>query len=243
MNPRPLHYNFAGCRLGDKCVAAWMLGTKALAEGRPVSWRDPTEQDADSFSVREFFPLLDEMEVAQDESPDCMDTGNLWINARPLWQAQGGIGAVRMCPPAILPECPLVIHVLADAPYNTARNWTWEQGARLASTIAKELDVMPWLVPPIGTPGRLPSSAVLMKIAAARVFIGGDSGFSHAFGLMNPDRPLVWIGHDMAGDKAAFGPGFDSSPMSANVTRFHLTQNIFDLDAVLAHVAKVLPTI
>jgi hypothetical protein len=131
--------------------------------------------------------------------------------------------------------------VLADAPYNPVRNWTPEQGALLASRIANELGVMPWLVPPLNCATPLPASAVLIKLASARVFIGGDSGFSHAYALMNPDRPLVWIGHDMAGDKAGYGQDFDSSPLSKNVTQFHLTQNTFDVDAVVRHVATLLP--
>jgi hypothetical protein len=220
-----------------------MLGAQALRDGRKVSWSDPTELDATSFSVRDFFPALCELEASPHIDHDCMETGCMWVTARPLWKSLGSLGGVRMVPLVRLPPCPVVIHVLTDAPYTTVRNWTWRQGIELAQALEKQHGIEAWVIPPRGSRAELAATAVLCKIASAKIFIGCDSGFSHAYALMNPGRPIVWIGHDMAGYKRRYGDAFDSSPISSHVTRFHLRNHLVDLDAVLKHTSALLANV
>lgn len=217
-----LFFNFAGCRIGDKCGSAWMLGTEAHRRGLSVSWVDDRANDLDSFSVAEFFPLLAERRVFSGETEE-FHTGNVWTNGPALFKQMGRLGECMMTPPVNVPTYDVALHVLTDAPYNYQRNMNHAQCMELAAWIESDLGLSVWIVPPLGSS----AAGILNKLSGARMFIGGDTGFSHAYAMMRPDRPLVWFGPDQSQDKASFGQEWDSAPFTNNLYRFQLTNHAF----------------
>lgn len=243
MTDHVLSFDFTGYRIGDKCAGAWMLAHEAIHRDCRVTWNDPTEESPTSFPIAPFFPVLAERLAGPGiarANAAAINFGNVWLSAPKRFRELGELaGLVKMESPYEAASVPdVVIHCLADAPYNVGRNMDIAQIKDLAVWLHKEKGIRPFILPPPAA--GFPARELLGIVANAKIFIGGDTGFSHAFGLMNPHRPLVWFGPDQTSDKIAFGEAWDSAPLSNHLHRFTLEDHKFNWPEVTAAIEKIL---
>ncbi|HJV22380.1 MAG TPA: glycosyltransferase family 9 protein [Holophagaceae bacterium] len=127
-------------------------------------------------------------------APELVDPGPLWIAATHHHGRHGGLVVPRLhFDPAVyqgppLPEGPFVVfHPLFDPPYNKARGMDGTFVARLCRELERTCGDR--LIVITDQPGRIPPGIrtvtstrvydLIYLLGHARVFIGGDTGFTH----------------------------------------------------------------
>jgi len=199
--------------------------------------------------------------------------GNLWISA-PTIKLETGILPV-MHVPIDDQAYDVALHCLTDAPYNTGRNHTPAQFDELERWLNwHKLRV--YRVPTLGAPQfegsadtpvrsvqgssheadrsvRAPTvTDILTQIGRARCFIGGDTGFSHAFAAMHPQRPLIAIygedWHNVVGFEAERSRMNCAHPWCSDPLSFRLYKRVmqdhhFDEREVKELLEQLLPEI
>lgn len=266
-------FHFGGFRLGDKIVACYQLQYYALVKGYEYILIDTTSEDL--FSIKEFFPSIgkyvvdtnNHLELYNDlisKGYETMHLGNLWISSPSLKKD------TQFKPNMMLPihlkmfqdnyfdetgkrildyKIKIVNHCLTDAGYNQGRNMNKEQFDRLMSRVknyitTNNIDAV-LLDIPIDYSWTV--TQVLTMIELGDLYIGGDTGFTHAFASFNPNKPLVAIYGPNEHDILAFesekiqmnaSSSWSSNPLSDNYFKYYMVNNLFNEEAVYLEIIK-----
>lgn len=176
------------------------------------------------------------------ESLPRVPLGNIWITTPTVKQAHG-------LAPAMVCEVDdqaydVALHCLTDAGYNVGRNHTPEQFDELERWLKWHKKTV-WRVPADG----MSVSEILIHIGRAKAWIGGDTGFTHAFAAMHPDRPCVAIYGDDINDIIGFEEERErmgcahrwcSDPLSFRLYKRVMRENRFEEREVKRLLEKVL---
>ncbi len=201
-------------RLGDRIALAWYAQHRRLESGLRVGVVDAHATLAAKFALPRYFPDTF-APVAGDPAAqglESWDHGNLWLTAANAFASSRRAGhfeqvpeSVRACARTLRRTAArrILIHVLDDASYNFARNWKRRDATALGKRL-QELGADVVLLNPapncfIGNFERM-----LAEMLACDLFIGGDSGPSHVFALLCPDRPQISIYPNMARDRETY---------------------------------------
>lgn len=256
-------YDFYNHKIGDTVAAAYLL--RVFKEKNPHVRLFIADRGA--LPVKTYWPSL-----ADEWSPELGDRwlnhrrlnfefGNLWIAAPSAFKDNGAgptsSGILSVMAREWNPESYDVgIHCLTGAAYNTSRNHDRVQFKELIDwMVASGLRV--YVVPPVDAGADL--RTIIEHIGCCKMWIGGDTGFTHVFAATHPKRPLIAIYGDDAHDRAGFEderlrmrawwePGspaglssaWCSDPLSLNLRKFVMTDHRFDMDAVKREVQDAL---
>ena len=261
-------FNFAGNRLGDKIASAYLLQANKMLHNFEYILFD-TSSDL-YFPIRHFFPDIGK-NVIESTEPDeflnfliqkgiePMHFGNLWISTPSMKQDSG------ILPKMILPsylkdfqkslvsnlegkplheyQYRITNHLLKDAGYNCGRNHNPEQFNKLIKRIFEYVKDIKLDSVMIDIPIDYSWSVqyILALLEFSDLYIGGDTGFTHAYASFNPTKPLIAIYGPNEHDVKAFEPErermeassqWSSDPLSDNVSKFMMKDNLFDEDEV-----------
>lgn len=267
-------FNFENFRIGDKLAGCYQLQYNSIKNGYEYIIFDTS---ADSlFPIKDYFPSLSQY-VIETSNPSSLieelksvgyeeiSFGNLWISSPSLKKD------TNFLPNIILPKylrdiqhkffdeqnkkvldykIKIVNHCLVDAKYNLGRNHNKEQFTKLIGRVKKyitdnSIDVIIVDIP-INYSWNINQLMALIELGD--IYIGGDTGFTHAFSMFNPDRPLVAIYGNDEHDVKAFEPerermgcssSWSSDPIcSNNYTKFVMENNLFDEEVVFNHIVE-----
>jgi len=267
-------FNFAGQRIGDKVVAAYLL--------QYYQFRDKFEYllfdtSADSyFPIRHFFPDIGKNVIESTDPNELhnflipkgfepMHFGNLWITAPSVKQDSGFL------PKMVLPKSlrdfqksltsdlenrPLFDykirisnHLLKDAGYNCGRNHNQEQWTKLIRRVFNYIreNKIDAVIIDIPTDYSWSVQNIMALVEFTDLYIGGDTGFTHAFAAFNPKKPIVAIYGPNDHDIRAFedervrmecSHSWCSDPISDNYAKFYMKDNLFDEDKAFEEAIK-----
>lgn len=199
-------------RLGDRMACAWWAQERRLKEGVRFAVVDRQERLAQEFSLPRYFPATFEPAESDSRLP-VWDPGNLWLTVTQAFHDSRRPGHFEALPEEVLRRARelrqaslrqrLLVHVLDDAPYNRARNWSRSSVAGLKQVLSG-LPIDCVLLNP--QPGIFLGSydEMLAQMLAADLFIGGDTGPSHVFAMLCPEKPQLAIYPDMRRDQARY---------------------------------------
>ena len=240
-------YDFHKHRIGDTIGAAYCLDVHHLL----TAGKDAIGIiNRGAIDICRWFPWLADHAVAEPP-PEWADVpryplGNIWITAPTVKQAHGV--PPRMAVPLDDSHWDVALHCLEDADYNTGRNHTpaqFDELERWLNWHGKKVYRVP------SRDGPLPATVddILAEIGRAKIYIGGDTGFSHAFAAMHPDRPLIAIYGDDWSDAVGFEEErarmncphrWCSDPLSFRLYKRIMTDHRFDERQVKALLEKLL---
>lgn len=261
-------FNFDGFRIGDKLAGCYQLQYYASTKGWKYLLFDTSAESL--FSVKDYFPSISQYTIEcknpqelyteiKEKGFEEISFGNLWIST-PSIKKDTGFYPNMILPPYLrniqhnfLDESnkrvldykiKIVNHCLTNAGYNTGRNHNREQFEKLINRIRlyiKENSIDAILIDvPIDYSWNI--NQIMALIELGDVYIGGDTGFTHAFSMFNPDKPIVAIYGSNKHDVKAFeherismncSSSWNSDPLASNnYTKFVMENNLFDADAV-----------
>ena len=252
-------YDFKGHKIGDCVAAAYCLQglhLLAAADGAPRRWMGVINRGA--IDVSTYFPDIADEFCAEEPDEwremERVPLGNLWL-AAPSMKLQNGIRPVMTCP--LDDEAyDVALHCLTDAEYNTGRNHTRAQFDEIARWLNWH-GLRVWRVPEVGgrrseVGGReegMSVDEIIREVGRARCYIGGDTGFTHCFAAMHPDRPLIAIYGDDWGDVVGFEEERErmgcvsrwcSDPLSFRLYKRVMREHRFDEREVKGLLEKIL---
>lgn len=244
-------YDFKGHKIGDSVAAAYCLQSlhlSAEAQGAP---RVPIGViNRGALDVSTYFPDVADEFCAEPppewESIPRLPLGNLWL-AAPTVKLQHGIRPAMLAPMDD-GAYDVALHCLTDAEYNTGRNHAPAQFVELERWLNWH-GLKVWRVPERDGPLPLSVDEIIREIGRARCYIGGDTGFTHCFAAMHPDRPLIAIYGDDWGDIVGFeeerermgcAAHWCSDPLSFRLYKRVMRDHRFDEREVKAILEKVL---
>ncbi len=258
-------YDFKGHKIGDSVAAAYCLQAMHIAVAAEGAGRVPVGViNRGAIDVSSWFPDVADVFCAEPppewEAIPRLPLGNLWL-AAPTVKLQHGIRPAMVCPKDD-GAYDVALHCLTDAEYNTGRNHAPAQFAELERWLTWH-GLKVWRVPgrlqACGTAdckSALPAEGeeksvaeIIAEIGRAKCFIGGDTGFTHCFAAMHPDRPLIAIYGDDWNDVVGFEDERDrmkcasrwcSDPLSFRLYKRVMTDHKFDERQVKALLEKVL---
>lgn len=263
IRPEVVIYDFLDHKIGDTCAAVYLLGL--WRQCNPDARLEVVDRGA--LEVRKYWPMLatgywaEFVDVMKPLRRLNFEFGNLWISAPSAWRDCGRAHS-RFSWSARNeieegPRYDVGIHCLTDAEYNVKRNHDLAQFALLCNRLEQDHKLKIYWVP--AGEDRRPLSEVIDNLRRCRMWIGGDTGLSHLFAMLHPNRPLVAIYSDDSNDRAAFehertkirawwnregGPASSpwcSDPLSRNLHKFVMPGEThqFDLEAVVARVLEL----
>ena len=219
LTPHPNAYiDVSDMRLGDRMACAWWAQQRRLNEGLHFALLDRNLKLAERFSLAEYFPLtfteLDAAQIAALKLPE-WNQGNLWLTVSNAFAKTPVAGHFEHLPAAVQERAAelgagktrprVLVHQLNDAPYNPARNWKQTDADALTPALsALGFEVV--LLNPKAKTFLGGYAEMLAQMLASDAFIGGDTGPSHVFALLCPDKPQLAIYPDMARDQKLFDP-------------------------------------
>jgi len=240
-------YDLLDHRIGDTVAALYLLSVFCrLNPGADLHLINRGALPIDDQGLR--FPV-----VLHSEIPAALEGarrlnfefGNLWIAAPSAWK-DGFIERFTTFD-TTLPIYDVGIHCLTEAGYNVKRNHDPDQFFELHRRL-RMAGLNTYNVPLAAE--KRPLLEVVEEMRKCRVWIGGDTGFSHLFAALFPDRPLIAIYSDDSNDQEGFAderermrpwwqvPGgkmsspWCSDPLSRNLHKFVMQDHQFDLEAV-----------
>ncbi len=203
-------------RLGDRMASIWWAQRRRLDEGLRFVAIDTNQMLREQFSLPRFFPqTFAELPPEQAAQLPRWDQGRLWLTVTNAFAQRPLAGHFEHLPPAILDRAAalaagktrprVVIHQLNDAHYNRARNWHQD-----------DADALPPALEALGFEARLLNpqrgqflggyDEMLAQMLAADAFIGGDTGPSHVFSMLCPDKPQLGLYPDMGAERRLYAP-------------------------------------
>ncbi len=235
-------YDFKDHRIGDCIGAAYCLDVHhQLTGGRD----DIGIINRGAIDISKYFPQIGAEFCAEPppewESLPRFPLGNLWITV-PTVKLVNGIRP-QMHTPLDDQHHDVAMHCLTTADYNTGRNHTPAQFDELERWL-KWHGKKVYRVPALHT-----VDEIITEIGRARCFIGGDTGFTHAFAAMHPDRPCIAIYGDHWHDVVAFeeerarmecSSHWCSDPVSFRLYKRVMQDHKFDERQVKALLEKLL---
>jgi len=247
-------YDFYNHKIGDTVAAAYLL--RVFKEKNPHARLFIADRGA--LPVKTYWPsLADEW---QTELGDRwlnhrrlnFEFGNLWIAAPSAFHDTGIMLMARGFPDSY----DVGVHCLSGAQYNVARNHDRVQFKELVDWLVG-IGLRVYVVPPAESGQDL--RTIIEHIGCCKMWIGGDTGFTHVFAATHPKRPLIAIygndAHDRAGfederlrmrawwepgSPAGLSSAWCSDPLSLNLRKFVMTDHRFDMDAVKREVQDAL---
>lgn len=205
-------------RLGDRMASAWLAQHRRRRTGERFGVLDRCERLQEPFSLPLYFPDTFESVSANDPQLKRLppwNQGNLWLSATNAFARSPEAGAFEHLPEDVRWDAErlrrihpsrgprVLMHVLDDAPYNRRRNWQRRDAEALSKRLKREGCQVTVLNPRRGEYlGGYPH--MLAQMLATDLFIGGDTGPSHVFAMLCPQKPQIAIYPDMRDDQAAF---------------------------------------
>ncbi|WP_374486166.1 hypothetical protein [Zoogloea sp.] len=205
-------------RLGDRMACAWMAQQRHRATGERFALIDRHPVLARDFPLSRYFSetFVDwsEARIAAAGLP-AWDMGNLWLTVSNAFAANPQAGNFETLPATITAQARelaastpagkprILIHVLDDAPYNMARRWRRKDADALCDEL-RRLGGHVVLLNPSSAQFIGGFERMLAEMLAADLFIGGDTGPSHAFALLCADKPQVAVYPSMLKDQRKF---------------------------------------
>ena len=138
------------------------------------------------------------------------------------------------------------LHCLTDAPYNVGRNHNPEQWQMLTDMLSGYImnnnlddDVIILEIP--NKKSNLPVQNCMAIVEMCDIYVGGDTGFTHAFAGFHNDNPLIAIygtnKHDVDAfrwEKEKYGYSSDwcSDPLSFNMVKYEMDNHQFNIEEV-----------
>ncbi|KAF1047004.1 MAG: hypothetical protein GAK35_00801 [Herbaspirillum frisingense] len=199
-------------------ASAWYAQHRRLKTGERFGALDRHLLIPEPFPMALYFP--DTFTTVTEEDIDRLqlpqwDQTVLWLNATNEFARNPADGFFEHVPESILSAArrleegktagrPMVLmHVLDDAAYNHKRNWRRADALAVARALEKEGCEVSLLNPEQGKfVGGYQD--MMAKMLAADAFIGGDTGPSHLFAQLCPDKPQVAVYPDMTEDQANY---------------------------------------
>lgn len=194
-------------RLGDRMACAWWAQRRRQRTGQRFGLLDRNRLLREAFDLSEFFPETFQAVTADEVASRPLDQwhqGPLWLTARNEFARCALPGHFESVPDDIVQEAHrlrqtagdarprVLLHVLDDAAYNRRRNWNIADTQALIGQLKAEGVNLVVLNPTrgqfIGGYRRL-----LAEMLASDAFIGGDTGPSHVWSLLCPDKPQIAI--------------------------------------------------
>jgi len=190
-------YDFDNHRIGDCIGAAYCLDvhSQLTGGGWPIGIVNRGALD-----ISKWFPQIAENCFAEKPSDwvgkEGFPIGNIWITVPTVKLMNGFRPQMKVANDD--QHYDVALHCLLTADYNTGRNHTESQFDEIER----------WLKWHGKTVYRVPKQGdideILTEIGRAKCYIGGDTGFTHAFAAMHPMRPLIAIYADNWHDVVAF---------------------------------------
>lgn len=202
-------------RLGDRIALAWYAQHRRLESGLAIGVVDAHAMLGAEFALPRYFPDTFAPVVGDPvaQGLERWDHGNLWLTAANAFASSRRAGhfehvpdEVQICArelrrTAAVPR--ILIHVLDDASYNFARNWKRHDANALGGRL-RQLGAEVVLLNPEPSCFMGNFERMLAEMLACDLFIGGDTGPSHVFALLCPDRPQISIYPSMARDRQTY---------------------------------------
>ena len=262
------YYDLYSYKIGDKVASCYWIIANLYKYPEGLAIIDPTYCFRESFPIKHFCPVLSPMVIEtldynrtvnelHAKGYEKIKTDNLWIEAPSIKLDTGAT------PELIVPQeyvdfanaveidgkklseydYKIVNHCLLDAPYNVGRNHTKEQWVALMDRIRgylKEKGIN-GVVIDIRKERVLAFTQIAGLISTANLFIGGDTGSSHMAAALK--KEIVAIYGNNSHDVAAYSRGrhsspWNSDPISDTCTKFVMTNNRFDEQAVFEHIIQ-----
>ena len=267
-------FNFDGFRIGDKLAGCYQLQYYARTKGYEYIIFDTSSYSL--FPIKKFFPDISQYVIETTDSQKLFDEmkrkgfeeisfGNLWISTPSLKQDTGFVPKINL--PDYLKniqhkfvdeqdkkvldyKIKIINHCLINAGYNVGRNHNREQFERLIKRVREYIktNLIDAIVIdiPIDYSWHIPQ--IMSLIELGDMFIGGDTGFSHAFSMFNPERPMVAIYGNDEQDVKAFeeerirmncSHQWCSDPLASNnYTKFVMENNLFNEEEVFQDIVN-----
>lgn len=232
-----LAINVSDMRLGDRMASIWWAQRRRLDEGQRFVALDENHMLREQFSLPRFFPeTFVDLPLEQAAALPRWDQGKLWLTVTNVFARHPVAGHFEHLPPAVLARAEelragrtrprVLIHQLNDAHYNRARNWHQDDADALTVEL-QALGLEPRLLNP--TRGQFLGGydEMLAQMLAADLFIGGDTGPSHLYAMLCPDKPQLAIYPHMGREQRLYEPvqrelglplGWDSLPKRPDLT-------------------------
>lgn len=267
-------FNFENFRIGDKLAGCYQLQYNSIKNGYQYIIFDTLADKL--FPIKDYFPSIGQYVIEtnnptplisdlKEKGYEEINFGNLWISSPSLKKD------TDFLPNMILPKylkdlqynfndtkdkkvldykIKIINHCLVDAKYNTGRNHNREQFNKLIDRVRKyiienEIDAIVVDVP-INYSWNLNQLMALIELGD--LYIGGDTGLTHAYSMFHPDRPIVAIYGDDSQDVNAFeservkmgcSSSWCSDPLcSNNYKKFVMKNNLFDEEVVFNHIVE-----
>ncbi|MBA4217428.1 MAG: hypothetical protein C0460_08890 [Methylibium sp.] len=201
-------------RLGDRMASVWWAQRRRLDEGQRFVAIDENRMLREGFSLPRFFPqTFVDLPPEQAARLPRWDQGKLWLTVTNVFAQTPLAGHFEHLPESVLQRAEtlragrnaprVLIHQLNDAHYNRARNWHQDDADALTVEL-RALGLEPRLLNPV--PGQFLGGydEMLAQMLAADLFIGGDTGPSHLFAMLCPDKPQLAIYPDMGREERLY---------------------------------------
>jgi hypothetical protein len=212
------YIDFSTLRLGDRMAAAWYAQHRCRQTGERFGVIDRHIHLPEPFPMTTYFPdtFVDvtEADVIHGEMEE-WNQGILWLTAANEFNRTGISGTFERIPAEVLSLAAerthskrqkrprVVMHVLDDAKYNDRRNWHRKDAEALTVKL-REAGCEVVILNPERERYTGNFASMLAEMLAADAFIGGDTGPSHVFAMLCPDKPQLAIYPDMTEDRKTY---------------------------------------
>jgi hypothetical protein len=197
---------------------AWIAQQRRTRTGERFGVIDRHQRLSDPFHMPCYFPetfvAIDEEDIVNQKLQK-WDLGNYWLRPSNEFYRTRVPGFFERVPADIQAKAAqlraseqpnkarILIHVLHDAKYNDRRNWSRRDADALIAKLRYAGCQVVLLNPAKGSfSGNFDD--MLAQLLAADAFIGGDTGPSHVFAMLCPDKPQLAIYPDMTNDRQTF---------------------------------------
>lgn len=209
-----LAIDVSNMRLGDRMASTWWAQRRRLDEGLRFAAVDENRMLKGQFSLPRFFPqTFVELPPERLAQLPRWDQGNLWLIVTNTFARKPLAGHFEQLPATILDRAQVLsaeksrarvlIHQLNDAQYNRARNWQQDDADALSAAV-EALGFEARLLNPKRGTFLGGYDEMLAQMLAADAFIGGDTGPSHVFAMLCPDKPQLALYPDMGHDQRCY---------------------------------------
>lgn len=267
-------YNFDRCRIGDKVASIYQLIYKYKRD--EIFLIDPTFSTSESFPVRvflnDYFDYIFEVnnietgkELESKLGCESIDFHNLWVSSPSLKQDTGHKAIINL--PHFITQishsfqytqqkkvkdfkCVVLNHPLTDAPYNKGRNVDLEQWRDMVSSLSADIQSPDVIFMEIPIDRSLNIIQIISLLSLGDIFWGCDTGFSHLYSLIYPERPMIVTYPDSSHDIRDYhhvkelhnySSEWCSDPINSfNYEKFILKNNRFEYKPVYNSLKKLI---
>ncbi len=231
-------------RLGDRMAGAWYAQTHRLQTGEQLGVIDHNERLIEHFDLAKYFPQtfcaitqedIEHLELSK------WDQGNLWLTATNEFHKSPRDGFFEYLPEKTIEQANniraqvtynrprVLIHILDDAPYNKRRNWLRKDAYALTRQLERAGCEVILLNP---SQGKFCGNYeyMLAQMLASDMFIGGDTGPSHVFAMLCPEKPQLAIYPNMSKDRIKFKFEQEKLALPISWTSLPLKKNISTIE-------------